>query len=202
MGSRLTPGGPAGEEASKPVRIPVLLAPVVLVACVGSSPCAPGRTCGAATWQDLTLSDTFRTLSPIDIDPSSGDAITLSPQGVRLRFDLREFGPSPGIARAVLSLRADASALPRGHATLRTRALLTRWRTGTVDDTPRGDDTVSVTLPASLRAPVRIDVTALVAAAVQRGATTADLAVACDDDVRITGPWGADGAPRLEVAAR
>lgn len=201
MGSRLTPGGPAGEEASKPVRTPVLLAPVVLVACVGSSPCAPGRSCGAATWQDLTLSDTFRTLSPVDIDPT-GDAIALSPHGVRLRFDLRDFGPSPGITRAVLSLRADARALAGGHTTLRTRALLTRWRAGAVDDTPRGDETVRVTLPAPLRAPVRIDVTALVAEAVQRGATTADLAVACDDDVRIAGPWDLDGAPRLEVAAR
>lgn len=184
------------------MRTSVLLAPVVLVACAGTSPCAPGRTCGAATWQDLTLSDAFRTLSPIDVDPSTGDAITLTPQGVRLRFDLREFGPSPGITRAVLSLRADARALPRGHATLRARALLTRWRAGTVDDTPRGDETVSVTLPALLRAPVRMDVTALVAAAAQRGATTADLAVACDEDVRIAGPWDADGAPRLEVAAR
>lgn len=178
------------------------LAPAVLLACAGTSPCAPGRTCGAATWQDLTLSDTFRTLSPIDIDPSTGAAITLSSQDLRLRFDLREFGPSPGIARAVLSLRADARALEEGRATLRTRALLTRWRPGTVDDTPRGDDTVSVTVPARLRAPVRIDVTALVAAAAQRGATTADLAVACDDDVRIAGPWDLADAPRLEVATR
>ena len=202
MASRLTPGGNAGEEASKPVRPFALLAPVVLVACVGASPCAPGRTCRAATWQDLTLSDTNRTLSPTDMDPSMGDAISLSPHGVRLRFDLRAFGPSPGIARAVLSLRADARAVTRGHATLRARALLTRWRAGTSDDTPRGDDTVSVSLSAQLRAPVRMDVTALVAAAAQRGATTADLAVACDDDVRIAGPWDLANAPRLEVAAR
>lgn len=202
MGSRLTPGGPAGEEASKPVRIPVLLAPVVLVACVGASPCAPGRTCGAATWQDLTLSDTFRTLSPTDMDPAAGEAVAVSPHGVRLRFDLRAFGPSPTIARAVLSLRVDSTAEARGPVTLRARALLSRWRVGTSDDTPRGDETVSVTLPAPLRAPVRIDVTALVAEAVQRGASTADLALASDDDLRISGPWDLAGAPRLEVAAR
>jgi len=198
----LTPRGPAGEEALEPVRIPSLLAPVVLVACVGASPCAPGRTCGVSTWQDITLSGAFRSLSPTDMDPSDGEAVSLSPQEIRLRFDLRELGPSPAIGRAVLSLRADASAVRRDHATLRARALLSHWRAGSVDDTPRGDEAVSVRLPAQLRAPVRIDVTTLVAAAAERGATTADLAVACDDDVRILGPWDLAGAPRLEVTAR
>lgn len=184
------------------MRITALLAPVVLVACAGSSPCAPGRTCGAVTWQDLTLSDTFRTLAPTDVDPATDVAVDLSRHDLRLRFDLRELGPAPTIARAVLSLRADASAQPRGTVTLRARALLTRWRPGAVDDTPRGDETVRVTLPAQLRAPVRIDVTELVAAAAQRGAATADFAIASDDAVRVPGPWDLAAAPRLEVAAR
>lgn len=135
---------------------------------------------------------------PASAMDGDGETARATAAGARVRFDLRALGASPRVLRAVLSVRVDATAAS-GAASLHARALLGQWEPGRSDDAPRGFATASATVPAGLRAPLRLDVTALLAESLDRGRLTADFALASDDDLRVSGPWRPDDAPRLEL---
>lgn len=178
----------------------------LLPACAATGSCPRGGVCGAASWQGSAIDQALRVHPVVAIDEGDGreaPSFSVSPRGVRVRFDLRALPPGAAIGRAVLSLR-EAEGPPRAQSvTLRARALLAPWRVGAADETPRGSESTAVTIPRGARGPVRLDVTEALREALAWGQRPDGLALETEGGtLRLVGPWDALGAPRLEVAAR
>ncbi|MEZ4392633.1 MAG: hypothetical protein R3A48_16210 [Polyangiales bacterium] len=105
------------------------------------------------------------------------------------------------ITRAVLSLHLDATGVDGARSrSARARCSRLAARSPT---TRRGQGSAEVSLPAGLRGPVRVDVTALLAEAARWGRRDGDLALECDrGELLVADVWAPVGAPRLEVTAR
>lgn len=149
------------------------------VLCVASmlgcahAPCPSDRTCHAAVWTEPAGPDERIVVAPVvDIGvPSQPSGLRATmPVGSRatvLRFDLTGIPPSAQVERAVLSLRPDPSWRPGPTSTrLTVFAVRDPWSAAQVSrgvEPSLGDSVApTVDLPASVRAPVRVDVTVAV----------------------------------------
>lgn len=184
--------GRKGRANDRGVRALALLLLALPSACAGV--CPNGRVCGAASWRGAAVDGAMRVLAVAEVDDDAPE-ISVTPRGAQLRFAL---DPQMALGRAVLSVRETVGSRRRGGTTLRARALLGAWAAG---ELPRTSATAGASLAAEVRGPIRLDVTEALRECLAWGAC-AGLALETDGaEVRLAGPWDAQGAPRLEVAA-
>lgn len=145
----------------------------LLLAACAHAPCPVGRTCGDARWLDGSGSQDDRSVRAravalavpgLAVDLGATDALPVSPRRAFVRF---EAGALAGweLTRAVLTLSPHPSWRPSSGATrLVVRDLRAAWTARSVAEgapPEAGDGAVTVTLPAGVRGPVRVDVTSL-----------------------------------------
>lgn len=183
--------------------------------CVARPPCTRERTCGAALWAPqgsppraegaFVLAHAWQAAgNGTDLGDMEDLAVRREP--VFLHFDLSAIAGRGPVERAVLALAPHPSWRPgRENVLLLARALSGRWTPQSVANTPpvlSGDPVAQALLPAGMRAPVRLDITALVRAW-QSGAWPADgLALTAEGGEPVFAGVGAIPAslrPRIEV---
>lgn len=186
--------------------------------CGVASACAAGRACGDARWfDDSAIVDGRRVVSEAVVAASPGvaaseargDAMRVSSRPVFVRFDLAPLSGVSVVERAVLSLSPHPAWRPGARPSrLFVRGVVAPWTTAGVaagEAPATGEEPSSATLPAGVRAPLRVDVTAIVRAWSARTASTEGLALELDGGEAIFAGVGAasHGArPRLEVVVR
>ena len=136
-------------------------------------PCPAGRTCGDARWLDGAGATDDRAVRAravalavpgLAVDLAATEALPVSPRRAFVRF---EAGALAGwaVTRAVLTLSPHPSWRPASGATrLVVRDLRAAWTARSVAEgvaPDAGEGAVSVTLPAGVRGPVRVDLTPL-----------------------------------------
>ncbi len=188
---------------------------LALLACA-HAPCPAGRTCGEARWADGAGPADEREVSAravavavpgMPADLGATDALPVSSRRAFLRF---EAAPQAGwaVARAVLALAPHPAWRPStGPTRLVARDVRSGWSARAVAEgrAPEpGEGAVTVTLPAGVRGPVRVDVTALLRGGL---AEAAERGIALETDrgeAVFLGAAAADraGRPHLEVVLR
>jgi hypothetical protein len=143
--------------------------------CGAATNCRVGRPCGDARWLDegavvdgpRVIAAAVASASPgVSLAESRGDAMRVSSRPVFVRFDLSSLAGVAGVERAVLSLTPHTSwQTDERTARLVVRGVASAW---TVDDVASGaspalrDEVAFATLASGVRAPLRVDVTAIV----------------------------------------
>jgi hypothetical protein len=187
--------------------------------CASGSNCPASRTCGDARWLEQSVAiegryvrvattDAARAGAPPDL--SSHEGLSVSPRPTFLRFDLASLTSGSNVERAVLALAPHPAWRPgTSRERILVRAALSGWSVQgvasghppAVSAAPEGD----VTLPSGVRAPVRIDVTALVRGWVRGSIPAEGLSLeTTDGEAVFIGPGALARAdrPRLEVVLR
>lgn len=197
---------------------PLTLALLVAAAtgCGAATNCRVGRPCGDARWLDegavvdgrRVIAEAVASASPgVSARESGGDAMRVSSRPVFVRFDLSSLAGVAGVERAVLSLTPHASWRTDDRvARLVVRGVASAW---TVDDVAAGaspamrDDVAFATLASGVRAPLRVDVTAIVRAW-SASNPSEGLALELEGPEVVFAGAGASLAsrPRLEVVVR
>lgn len=187
-------------------RLPLLAATLALAACAGPR-CGVSPGGDVVRWGDLSTRATPAVIVlPVTAQaPTRGDA---SSGPVLLRFDAAALGDNPTVDRAALVLAPDPGAARDRCVLLRVRAVEEPWSAVGYarGDRPSllGGGVAEVTLPP-YRAPVRVDVTALVRALGPAGLAGRGLALTASEGgaaFRGSGTLAPEERPRLEVLLR
>ena len=196
-------------------RLALSFVPLAL-GCASAAECVAWRTCGDARWlDDLALVDGAQVLAPAVTAafagqaPGRGEALPVSSRRAYVRFDLSGLAAAAGVERAVLSLAPHPSWRTGDRAArIVVRGVGSPWTPAGVaaGEGPAATDEVSVVrVPGGVRAPVRVDVTAIVRAWVARASSAEGVSIECDGaEAVFVGVGSAQVAarPRLEVVVR
>lgn len=196
-------------------RLALSFVPLAL-GCASSAQCVAGRTCGDARWlDDLALVEGAQVLAPVVTAAIAGrargrdEALPVASRRAYLRFDLSGLASAAGVERAVLSLAPHPSWRTSERAVrIVVRGVGSPWTAAAVaaGESPAAtDDMAWVRVPDGVRAPVRVDVTAIVRSWVARTASAEGVSVECEGaEAVFVGGGSAQVAarPRLEVVVR